>query len=508
MSGASSQSFGKWREKIWPFHGYELKKMLPLILMKFLVSLNYGLLTCLKDTVVVHGKGGGAEVITVLKGYVVLPIALLMTILYSKLSNMVKKTTLFYTFIGGFLAVIFLLGFVFYPNLDTFSPNASADALSQLVGSRFSSWIAAYRNWIQTSIFVTAELWGSMVILLMFWGFANHITNMKEAKKSYTIYIAAGDFAAILIGPITTLIAKLLGHRDFAVTVQVITTILLLVGGLLIGIYWWTNRYVLTDSRFFDPKRLEDPIKKKKEKPSLMQSFKMIAKSKYLYHIAVLVIAYGLTISMIEITWKAHLKMYYPNKSDYQAVMGQIFSLVGTTSLIVSLFFCGNMMRRLGWHFTAQIAPFVLGITGLMFFFIVIYQDALSPFFLYFGMKPIAFIVMFGAFQNIVAKVMKYSFFDPTKEIAYIPLSEEEKVKGKASIDVVGSRLGKSGSSWIQSGLIASVGMGSILGTTSYLLPIIILVVIGWSYSVKCLNYHLHARSKNEKLIEETSAAL
>ena len=502
MSDGSSQTFGKWRTKIWPFHSYQLKKMLPLILIKFLISLNYGLMTCLKDTVVVTSKMGGAEVIPVLKGWFVLPVAIIITLLYSKMSNMVKKTTLFYTFLGGFLVVIFLLGFVFYPNLELFSPYQSADWLSQYFDGKFSHWIAVYRNWIQSIIFITAELWGSMVIILMFWGFANHITNVDEAKKSYTIYIAAGNFAALLVGPLIYMISKRFGHLDFSVTVQLVTGIVLSIGILIVGIYWWTNRYVLTDSRFFVSRKDGVQQNNKKKKPSLRESLKQIAKSKYLFHIAVLVVTYGLTISIVEVTWKAHLKIHYPNPSDYQSMMALVFSLVGLTSFLMSFFVCGSVIRRIGWHFTAQLSPYVLGATGVIFFLIVIYQDALIPFFTHFAMTPLLFIVIFGAFQNVTSKVMKYSFFDPTKEMAYIPLTEDEKVKGKASIDVVGSRLGKSGASWIQVGLFDLLATGSVLGVTSYLLPIVVVAVIVWSYSVKRLNFYFHQKHEEENMLE------
>ena len=466
--------------------------MLPLILIKFFISVNYGLLTCLKDTVVVTARGGGAEVIGVLKGWCVLPVAILVSLLYSKMSNLVKRTTLFYTFMGGFLAVIFLLGFVLYPNLDTFSPHASADALTDYFGGKYSHWIAVYRNWIQSLIFIAAELWGSLVILLMFWGFANHITNVDEAKKSYTIYIAAGNFAALIMAPLFWLISKCVGHLDFAVEVQTITGLALISGLIVIGLYWWTNKYVLPDPRFYTPK----PVVKKK-KPSLRESFRTILKSKYLFHIAVLVVIYGLTINLVEITWKAHLKLYYPKQSDYQNMMGSVFTLVGITSVIASLFVCGNMMRRLGWFVTALCSPIVLGVTGVMFFIVVIFQDSLGPFFAHMGMTPLFFIVMFGLFHNVTSKMMKYSFFDPTKEMAYIPLSEDEKVKGKASIDVVGSRLGKSGSSWIQVALFDIVGTGSVLGITGYLLPVMVGGVMLWMFSVRKLNHHNEKRVVN-----------
>ena len=53
-----------------------------------------------------------------------------------------------------------------------------------------------------------------------------------------------------------------------------------------------------------------------------------------------------------------------------------------------------------------------------------------------------------------MAKSIKYAFFDKTTQMAYIPLDPEAKIKGKAAVDLLGSRLGKAGSSCIQIGLL------------------------------------------------------
>lgn len=46
-----------------------------------------------------------------------------------------------------------------------------------------------------------------------------------------------------------------------------------------------------------------------------------------------------------------------------------------------------------------------------------------------FGTTPLMLAVMVGAVQNILSKSTKYALFDATKEMAYIPLDQEQKLK-------------------------------------------------------------------------------
>ena len=59
------------------------------------------------------------------------------------------------------------------------------------------------------------------------------------------------------------------------------------------------------------------------------------------------------------------------------------------------------------------------------------------------GTTPLMMAVMFGYVQNIMTKSSKYTLFDPTKEMSYIPLDPESKVKGKAAVDVVDCKNGQ-----------------------------------------------------------------
>jgi AAA family ATP:ADP antiporter len=482
----------RWRNRLWPIQSYELKKVLPLLFMKFFISFTYGVLTTMKDAFVVTAKGSGAEVIPVLKGWIVLPIALGATLLYSKLANTFRRSALFYGIIIFFMVFVFLYGFVLYPNLDSLSPHDSADWLLEKLGSANGHWVAIYRNWIPSLFFVLAELWGTIVIFLLFWGFVNHICNFNEAKRCYNLFIAGGDLAQMFTGPLVCYFTGKYLASQFGLALQSLVCCVLFFGVMIMSLHWLLTRKVLKDERLYQPEHQHQPIDQK-TKLSLLDSLKFIVRSPYLRYIAVMVVAYGLTVNLTEVTWKANLKLAYPETGAYQGFMATVSSSVGICSFIITVFFSGMIIRKLGWHFCAQLPPIVIGATSLIFLTLFLNQGWLGP-------SPLFLIVLFGAFQNVSTKVMKYAFFDATKEMSYIPLDQESKVKGKAAIDVVGSRLGKSGAAWIQIVLIQIAGTGSVLSITQFLLPLIACTVIFWILSVRQLNKQF---SKDQKLAAE-----
>ena len=79
----------------------------------------------------------------------------------------------------------------------------------------------------------------------------------------------------------------------------------------------------------------------------------------------------------------------------------------------------------------------------------------------------------------------------------YIPLDEESKVKGKAAIDVLGSRIGKSGGSLIQQGLVFV--FGNILNAAPVVGVIYYSVLLTWMSAANRLSGLFRAQTEMDK---------
>lgn len=490
--------FSKWRSFLWPIHRHELKKVLPMLAMFFLIAFNYTILRNAKDTLLVTAPGSGAEVIPFIKLWVVLPMAILFMIIYANLSNSLSKQSLFYAALIPFLCFFGIFGYILYPLRDMLHPHLSADTLQTILPAGLKGLVAIYRNWTFALFYAMSELWGSVMLSLVFWGFANQITQVSEAKRFYNLFGLGGNSAPIFAGLFTVHASQIdlsvSKAEAYTAPIQLLCMTVILVGILIAVGYFLINRYILTDPLLYD-QRISPPTKDKL-KMSLKESFLFLAKSKYIGCLALLVIAYGVSINLIEVNWKNQVKLQYTNANDYASFMGYFSTWTGIASFLMVFFVGGNVIRRFGWTTAAMITPIVLLITSVAFFTFILFRDPIGPFVAFFGLSPLMLAVVFGSIQNIISKSAKYSLFDPTKEMAYIPLDEESKVKGKAAIEVVGSRFGKSGGAFIQQGLLL------LFGTIDAIAPFVAVVMIGviicWMLAARSLGRQFASRAREE----------
>ncbi|CAH9088523.1 unnamed protein product [Cuscuta europaea] len=489
------------------FMGVELatlKKIVPLGLMFFCILFNYTILRDTKDVLVVTAKGSSAEIIPFLKTWVNLPMAIGFMLLYTKLANVLSKQALFYTVILPFIAFFGAFGFVLYPLSNYFHPTALADKLLNILGPRFLGPIAILRIWSFCLFYVMAELWGSVVVSVLFWGFANQITTVDEAKKFYPLFGLGANVALIFSGRTVKYFSNLRkslgpGVDGWALSLRGMMSIVVLMGLAICSIYWWVNHNVSLPSRSL----------KKKDKPKMgtMESLKFLVSSKYIRDLATLVVAYGISINLVEVTWKSKLKAQFPSPNEYSSFMGDFSTATGIATFTMMLL-SQWVFDKYGWGVAAKITPTVLLLTGFGFFSLILFGGPLVPTLAKFGMTPLLAAVYVGALQNIFSKSAKYSLFDPCKEMAYIPLDEDTKVKGKAAIDVVCNPLGKSGGALIQQFMILT--FGSLANSTPYLGGVLLVIVLAWLSAAKSLDgqfTELRREEELEKALEKAEAS-
>lgn len=501
MSQAQVKEFGKWRSLLWPIHTFELKKFLPMFFLFFFINFNYTILRDTKDTLIVTATG--AETIPFLKFWGVVPGAIIFMLIFTKLSNMIKRENLFMGLMAFFGCFFGLYATVLYPYREALEPTTLIQWMTINLPQGCSGLIGMIRCWPSSLFYIMAELWGSAAISLLFWGFANQITKVAESKRFYALF---GIGANLAMYPSAYLIKKFANIQDlippgvdaWGVTLKYTMSAVVVACLAAIAIYRWINKEVLTDPRFYDPSEVK---KSKKDKPkmSIKESMLYLIRSPYLGCIAVLVMAYGMSINLVEVAWKKQVGMQYPNPNQYQNFMGNFSVATASLTIFMMLFVGGNVVRKFGWGVGALFTPIVLAITGLGFFAFMIFNDQLAGFIAMFGTTPLMLAVLFGTVQNVMSKATKYSMFDPTKEMAYIPLDAEVKLKGKAAIDVVGARLGKSGGSVVQQGLLIALNAASILQIAPYVAGIFAAVIVAWIIAARSLNRRFTELTSSQK---------
>lgn len=478
----------KLKDIFWPIKKSEVSLFLPLGLMMMCVLFNFGALRSIKDSLVVPNIG--AEVISFLKLWLVLPSTIIFTLIYVKLSNIFSYDKLFYIIVSSFLLFFFVFTYFLFPEQDYFHPSSTTIDRAIELYPNLKWFVKIAGKWSYAVMYVFCELWSAVVINLLFWQYANHIFDTDSAKRFYPFLGMIGNLGLVLAGNVLVSFSDLSGSDAnigaFATDISyqcemvlkpIINTIIFS-GIIAMILYRFIDHYVLKSSGFI---RMAENTK---TSLSFVDSIKLILRSRYIGHIVVLVLCYGLLINILEGPWKSKVSQLYPNTIDYINFMGK-FNIWMGISCVTFMIIGSNIIRNFTWTTAALVTPMMIATTGLIFFSFVLvgryfdFTDAL--------INPIYAAVLIGAIQNILSKATKYSLFDSTKEMAYIPLSIELKTKGKAAVEVIGLKFGKSLGAFIQSSIFIIAPIASFDSVISYLLVIFIIVVLLWTWNVKAL---------------------
>jgi AAA family ATP:ADP antiporter len=492
-SEVESSSLSKYIDIIWPIHRHELPKFFLMTGLMFCILFDQNIIRAMKDGIIVTNIG--PETITFLKFWGVMPASFMMAAIYVAMVNRMNGRKVFFLILGAFLIFFAIFGFIIMPNHESFHLNKNDVNLLVEQYPHFKWFILLAANWSFSLFYIIAELWPTTVFSLLFWQFANNITSVDESKRFYTLFGLFGQtglyFSGIFLGELPVLSSYFKNYFFFAQDKGVISVQLSLILVIILGLCTILIFNILSSKM---PNQQLTFKAKKKHKLSVSESLKLVVSSRYIRLIAILLFCYGAAINLVEGPWKATAGKVYPNTEDYFAFVGSYLKYTGIL-VIIFVVIGSNIVRYAGWLTAALATPVMLMSTGLIFFFSSNFDLTHTMIASYFLLTdPIMIAVSLGAVQNVLSKSTKYTLFDATKEMVYVPLDHEIKTKGKAAADLIGTKFGKSASAFLQTIIFSFFPYATYASISSILMVFFVIICITWIWCVRELEAEYSAK--------------
>lgn len=412
-----------------------------------LININFSILRSMRNALVVAGEGGSSAYIPYFELFGTFPASILLTWGLSRLMRVFSFRFIFSTTILSFLGFFIIFAFWIFPQKEQIQTLLEGQ-IGHLFGlSRFK---VIFTRWPDMVFYIMSELWKVALLSVIFWGFINQNLSLDKAKRFYPSLMLGSSIGAILAGPITVFCSSQFSFTTFGLSafrwqhsLNLLTIFLALCGLLtLISFCYLFKKLEAKNYLTISPEEKERK-KFSKHLLSLSSSLKYLIRSPYLSALLLLVVAEYVSYALGELIFLDTLKRSYPTRSDYCLFMGNLTMWTGVLTAIFALVLTPFCLQKFKWSTSALIMPVLMVFLTFSFFFII-YCGKLGMLSTH---SYLALAITFGSMHFCLGRSIKYTFFDATKELAFIPLDHEGQVKGKLIIDGIGSRLGRGTSS-------------------------------------------------------------
>lgn len=467
----------------------------------------------LKKTIIMTA-GAGAEILPYMKPFAVLPCSLVVTWYFLYLIHKFDRNRVFRILILSFLGYFALYTFILRPYREVLCADTLATILENYLPNNFNAAPTMVRYWMDTLFYVAAELWGSAILSTLMWGIVNEISTYEEAKNYYAYFTVAINSSGIFAGQLLSQImcspyneSIAYGRSQWDQCFLKVMLVIFAVTSLTLLIFRnFVNAGFSETAHDRETLCEKTDRKSKKKQLGLFQSISSLLKSPHLLYIATIVIGYNLVYNLSDVVLNKQIHTAYAN--DFNALttfLGNIDKYKSLLATFLALFVSRYCLNNFGWTFAALVTPVAYIVTGSLFYMSFIFNiHGWTGYTAFMAIDPTVFILYLGGLHFCATKGTKYSLFDATKEMSYLGLDSHEKTSGKAVIDGVASRFGKSGGSFIMFALFALVG-NDISLATPYIFAIVMFISFLWLIAVVNLGKRFSKADKNNVNISAKS---
>ena len=456
----------------WPVKQEEQSKTLPMFAVLFLVSFVYNILRTLKLTILLAEPDLPSQAISYLKIFAIMPAAIIFTWFTTKMQTALGQK-------GTFNWMNVLFGVLFAILTLAILPHKSFYKLS-LPGQ--SEIITLINSWYITLFYVAAEMWSSIMLNMLCWGIIIEITKLSDSKRLYSVFSLSANLATFAAGwwGSSTIEQQIKFFTGVAQTTWEQSLLFqMIVLWIVQGLTILTFNYAMKQQATDEQRSLD-----KKIRVSFIDSIKVAFSHPIIRSVSLMMISYNIIYHMIDVIHNDYVKDIFSNSpklmNQYLNVINQY---LGIFAIIFSWVLSGSFVRRFGLTYSLFLTPLMwlslslmdlLGSTGIFSFPLIKWATVALPIHL----LSLSLILSVG-------RAAKFTIFDTAKEMSFLGLSQQDKRLGKASVDGLTSRFGKTGGAWLVIGL---VGHGGQIFAALVPLKITIFIAYGlWFYSVVTL---------------------
>lgn len=119
---------------------------------------------------------------------------------YSFLIQVLRPKVVYYVTTGTLVAIYALFASTLYPMHEQIHLYGVGEAMRAALPAGLHGLATLVQNWSFSLFFCFAEIWGSVCISLLFWGLANDVCSVDEAKTIYPLMGMAANVGLIVSG--------------------------------------------------------------------------------------------------------------------------------------------------------------------------------------------------------------------------------------------------------------------------------------------------------------------
>ena len=311
--------------------------------------------------------------------------------------------------------------------------SASVLALILLGMSTLTPWL----TWV---LYIWKDLY-IVVLIEIFWSFANSTVPQERAKWWYGLFCVLGSLGGMAGNLLVGWVAQ---NSSTLSSLWTVVGLLAISGFGAWGLARYTGIHGTAD----------------RSKRSLTDGFLVLKSSRALWLLMALIGTSQVVITLIDYQFTTAVAANFADEAERTAVLGRVYAAIDVVAITLQLA-TGPIIRLL------SVAGVLLAIPGLL------------------GLSVVGFALIpkFGAIAagKVASKAFDYSLFRAAKEILYIPLSHPEKTQGKAFVDMMAYRMAKAGTSALLLALLA-------LGRPQLALAVTIACLLLWIWLTTQLN--------------------